>query len=58
MSNNQSTRSVNHKHLTWGDLKLTDIFTFVNGIKSQSKTKSYPDGHGLVLLCNPQGLLG
>ncbi len=38
------------------DLKLTDAF--IKGIKPQSKTKSYPDGHGLVLLCNPQGSLG
>lgn len=38
------------------NLKLTDAF--IKGIKPQSKTKSYPDGHGLVLLCNPQGSLG
>jgi integrase len=38
------------------NLKLTDAF--IKGIKPQSKTKSYPDGHGLVLLCNPRGSLG
>jgi integrase len=38
------------------NLKLTDAF--IKGIKPQSKTKSYPDGHGLVLLCNPKGTLG
>jgi len=37
-------------------LKLTDVF--IKGIKPQSKTKSYPDGHGLVLLVNPQGSMG
>ena len=38
------------------NLKLTDAF--IKGIKPQSKTKSYPDGHGLVLLAYPQGSLG
>jgi hypothetical protein len=38
------------------NLKLTDAF--IKGIKSQSKTKSYSDGHGLVLLCNPKGTMG
>jgi integrase len=37
-------------------LKLTDAF--IKGIKPKSQTKSYPDGHGLVLLCNSQGSLG
>ncbi len=38
------------------NLKLTDAF--IKGIKPQSKTKSYPDGHGLVLLAYPHGSLG
>ena len=38
------------------NLKLTDAF--IKGIKTQPKTKSYPDGHGLVLLVNPQGSMG
>ncbi len=37
-------------------MKLTDAF--IRGIKPQSKTKSYPDGHGLVLLAYPHGSLG
>lgn len=37
------------------NLRLTD--TFIKGIKPQSKTKNYPDGHGLVLLSNPNGTL-
>lgn len=38
------------------NLRLTDAF--IKGIKPQSKTKSYADGHGLVLLSNPNGSLG
>jgi hypothetical protein len=38
------------------NLKLTDAF--IKGIKTQPKTKSYPDGHGLVSLVNPQGSMG
>jgi hypothetical protein len=38
------------------NLKLTDAF--IKGVKTQPKTKSYPDGHGLVLLVNPQGSMG
>lgn len=38
------------------NVKLTDAF--IKGIKPAEKTKSYSDGHGLVLLCNPQGSLG
>ena len=37
-------------------MKLTDAF--IKGIKPQSKAKTYPDGHGLVLLVNPQGSSG
>ena len=38
------------------NVKLTDAF--IKGIKPQSKAKTYPDGHGLVLLVNPQGSSG
>jgi len=37
-------------------LKLTDAF--IKSIKPSQGTKSYSDGHGLVLLCNPKGVLG
>jgi integrase len=37
-------------------LKLTDAF--IKGIKPLPKTKSYPDGHGLVLFSYPQSSLG
>ena len=37
-------------------MKLTDAF--IKKIKPLEKTKSYADGRGLVLLCNPQGSLG
>ena len=37
-------------------MKLTDAF--IKGIKPLSKTKSYPDGHGLVLFSYPQSSLG
>lgn len=37
-------------------LKLTDAF--IKAIKPSEKTKSFSDGHGLVLLCNPKGSLG
>ena len=38
------------------NLKLTNAF--IKAIKSQPKTKSYPDGLGLVLLCYPNGAMG
>ena len=37
-------------------MKLTDAF--IKGIKPLPKTKSYPDGHGLVLFSYPQSSLG
>jgi len=38
------------------NLKLTDAF--IKAIKPSEQTKSYSDGHGLSIVCNPQGSLG
>ena len=43
-------------NLAGASVKLTDAF--IKKIKPLEKTKSYADGRGLVLLCNPQGSLG
>ena len=38
------------------NVKLTD--SFIKAIKPSEKIKSYSDGHGLSIVCNPQGSLG